>query len=116
MHVYVSADLKWFTAPAETMLAPDISQIDEDNKWRAYRRLDNLWYAWLCDRMRKLKTLHECKQISDSQWDTMRTRHATIWGWACALWGNQVAADSATIIPSAKYCAPMIRANNPRYL
>lgn len=46
VHLYVSADLQWFEAPADTSLGIDITQGDQDCR-RAYRRLDSRWWCWL---------------------------------------------------------------------
>lgn len=46
VHLYVSADLQWFEVPADTALAHDITQGDQDCR-RAYRRVDSRWWAYL---------------------------------------------------------------------
>lgn len=105
--LYVSPDLIMLHVPQfeAEWLAADLSQKDDD-KWRVYRRIDPMWYAYLSDRMRRLSHKFTSNEIPPATWSAMRNRFALIWCWCVCQWGADAVAAAGQVIPAPNYRAP----------
>jgi hypothetical protein len=128
--VWVSSDLRWFAerphadcyaltdvgpmgAPClvqhpcwARMLARDVTQTDEDQVRRIYRRLDPLWYRWLHQATCRARAAHAAGGPPDDQhWQTIRERMNALWRWAREH-APECLADLAAPLP-VEYRRPM---------
>lgn len=108
--LFVSADLAVFHADQFEVpsLADDITQGDEDRQ-RAYRRLDLDWYQWLYHAMSRAKAKAEAGQISNESWQLMRQRFAVVWRFIRDRYTPDQIAAAEHSYSDARYLPPLVR-------
>lgn len=110
--LYVSSDLFTMEVSAEELalgLAQDISQRDDGDVLRAYRRLDLEWYRWLFHAMGRAQKRHAEGKISDAAWQATRKQFRTVWFWLRTMHTLEQIARAEASYPDARYLPPLAR-------
>ncbi len=109
--LYVAADLIAMEISRDELLlglAQDITQGDDD-RMRAYRRLDLDWYRWLFHAMGRAKALHERGRMADAVWQTYRERFRVVWDWMRAHFSAEQIDHAEAYYCDARYLPPLVR-------
>jgi len=82
--LYVSSDLR-IIADSDLLAdhgAHDLTQVDDDGRRRAYRRLDARWLAWLEAQMHRAWRAHQLGRLADEPWQDALHRYRVVKSWA----------------------------------
>lgn len=110
--LYVSADLTVMEVGADELLlglAQEITQRDEGDVLRAYRRLDLDWYRWLYHAMQRAKKSTTEGRIPAASWDTMCRRFRIVWHWLRTEHTAEEITQAEASYPDARYLPPLAR-------
>lgn len=119
--LYVSPCGRHFTADAfeANGLASDLTQLDDDDIRRVYRRLDADWFAWLVLRTAHAVRLVQSGEIQGDQAkevDAIRRRLGLVRAWAIKWIGREPLRAAINRGVSPRYRAPKVfsHANSDR--